>query len=93
MEIWPAIDIRGGKCVRLQQGDYQRETIFGEDPVAMGLKWVSEGAERLHLVDLDGARDGHVANRAVIERVVRSRSGAISRKTPSSPPAAWKSSI
>ncbi|MCA9171088.1 MAG: 1-(5-phosphoribosyl)-5-[(5-phosphoribosylamino)methylideneamino]imidazole-4-carboxamide isomerase [Planctomycetales bacterium] len=72
MEIWPAIDIRGGKCVRLQQGDYQRETIFGEDPVAMGLKWVSEGAERLHLVDLDGARDGHVANRAVIERVVQS---------------------
>ena len=57
MQIWPAIYLRGGKCVRLQQGDYERETIFGEDPAAMASKWVSEGAEYLHLVDLDGARE------------------------------------
>ena len=58
VEIWPAIDLRGGKCVRLQQGDYQRETVFGEDPAAMARHWVALGAEHLHLVDLDGARDG-----------------------------------
>jgi len=62
MQIWPAIDLRGGKCVRLQQGDYQRETIFGEDPLAMARHLVEQGAEYLHLVDLDGARDGKPAN-------------------------------
>ena len=55
MQIWPAIDLRGGKCVRLEQGDYDRETVFGDDPVAMARHWVSEGARFLHLVDLDGA--------------------------------------
>ena len=64
MQIWPAIDLRGGKCVRLQQGDYQRETVFGDDPASMARHWVDEGAECLHLVDLDGARSGHVENRA-----------------------------
>lgn len=63
MQIWPAIDIRGGKCVRLQQGDYGRETVFGEDPVEVARQWVNQGADCLHLVDLDGARDGHVVNR------------------------------
>jgi phosphoribosylformimino-5-aminoimidazole carboxamide ribotide isomerase len=63
MEIWPAIDLRGGKCVRLRQGDYLRETVFGDDPVAMARRWVTEGASRLHLVDLDGARDGRQTNR------------------------------
>ena len=58
MQIWPAIDLRGGRCVRLQQGDYDRETIFGEDPAAMARHWVESGAKYLHLVDLDGARDG-----------------------------------
>lgn len=71
MEIWPAIDLRGGKCVRLKQGDYGRETVFGDDPAAMARHWVSVGAERLHLVDLDGARDGVPANlesvRAIVE--------------------------
>ena len=66
MQIWPAIDLRGGKCVRLQQGDYQRETVFGEDPVAMAKHWVAEGAEFLHLVDLDGARDGRWVNRDAV---------------------------
>lgn len=70
MNIWPAIDLRNGKCVRLQQGDYSRETVFGDDPVAMAQRWVSEGAEQLHLVDLDGAREGHWANRTAVEAVV-----------------------
>jgi len=58
MELWPAIDLRGGKCVRLLQGDYARETIFGDDPVAVARGFVEAGARRLHIVDLDGARDG-----------------------------------
>ncbi len=73
MQIWPAIDLRGGKCVRLQQGDYGRETVFGEDPVAMARHWVELGAECLHLVDLDGAREGCPQNlpsvRAIVEAV------------------------
>ena len=62
MQVWPAIDLRGGKCVRLQQGDYRRETVFGDDPAAMARHWVGLGAECLHLVDLDGARQGRPAN-------------------------------
>jgi phosphoribosylformimino-5-aminoimidazole carboxamide ribotide isomerase len=62
MQIWPAIDLRGGKCVRLVQGDYRRELVFGEDPAAMAKTLVEQGAECLHLVDLDGARDGQPAN-------------------------------
>jgi phosphoribosylformimino-5-aminoimidazole carboxamide ribotide isomerase len=62
MQIWPAIDLRGGKCVRLVQGDYRRELVFGEDPAAMARTLVEQGAECLHLVDLDGARDGQPAN-------------------------------
>jgi phosphoribosylformimino-5-aminoimidazole carboxamide ribotide isomerase len=62
MQIWPAIDLRSGKCVRLRQGDYNRETVFGNDPAAMARHWVGEGADCLHLVDLDGARDGLPAN-------------------------------
>ena len=58
MELWPAIDLRGGRCVRLLQGDYTRETVFGDDPVAMAKSFVAEGARRLHIVDLDGAKDG-----------------------------------
>jgi phosphoribosylformimino-5-aminoimidazole carboxamide ribotide isomerase len=71
MQIWPAIDILEGRCVRLQQGDYQRETVFGDDPVAMARHWVEQGAECLHLVDLDGARDGRVINRQVIQAIVQ----------------------
>lgn len=58
MQIWPAIDLRAGRCVRLRQGDYGQETVFGDDPLAMALRWVREGATCLHLVDLDGAKDG-----------------------------------
>lgn len=71
MIVIPAIDIRGGQCVRLHQGDYDQETVYGADPVEMALKWESSGAERLHVVDLDGARDGDGINRAIIGRIVR----------------------
>jgi phosphoribosylformimino-5-aminoimidazole carboxamide ribotide isomerase len=62
VEIWPAIDLRGGRCVRLRQGDYDRETVFGQDPAAMARHWVDLGGRRLHLVDLDGAREGRPVN-------------------------------
>jgi phosphoribosylformimino-5-aminoimidazole carboxamide ribotide isomerase len=62
MQVWPAIDLRGGKCVRLRQGDYNQETVFGDDPAAMARYWMDQGGECLHLVDLDGAKSGHVAN-------------------------------
>jgi phosphoribosylformimino-5-aminoimidazole carboxamide ribotide isomerase len=62
MQLWPAIDLRAGKCVRLQQGDYGRETVFGDDPAAMARHWVAQGAECLHLVDLDGAKAGRPSN-------------------------------
>ena len=71
MEIWPAIDIRGGNCVRLQQGDYDRETVFGEDPAAMARHWVDQGARCLHLVDLDGAKQGRSCNLQAIEAIRR----------------------
>jgi len=70
MQLYPAIDIRGGKCVRLRQGDYNDETVFGDDPVEMALKWQAEGAEWLHLVDLDGAKEGRPVNHDVVRRIV-----------------------
>jgi phosphoribosylformimino-5-aminoimidazole carboxamide ribotide isomerase len=70
MQIWPAIDLRGGKCVRLRQGDYQRETIYGDDPAEMARRWVDQGATCLHLVDLDGARDGTSANLEAVKQIV-----------------------
>lgn len=70
MQLYPAIDIRGGKCVRLRQGDYNNETIFGDDPVEMALRWKFEGAEWLHLVDLDGAKEGRPVNHEIVKRIV-----------------------
>lgn len=70
MQLYPAIDIRGGKCVRLRQGNYNDETIFGDDPVEMAMKWKSEGAEWLHLVDLDGAKEGRPVNHEVVKQIV-----------------------
>lgn len=70
-EIIPAIDIRGGRCVRLLQGDYARETVFGEDPVEMARRWEGEGATRLHVVDLDAARSGDPVNLALVGRLAR----------------------
>lgn len=70
MQIYPAIDIRDGKCVRLRQGDYAQETIFGDDPTEMARRWQDEGAQWLHLVDLDGARAGKPVNVEVIQAIV-----------------------
>ena len=70
MEILPAIDIRGGKCVRLVQGDYARETVFGDDPAAMARHWEQHGATRLHVVDLDGAKAGEPRNLDVVGRII-----------------------
>lgn len=70
MQIWPAIDLRGGKCVRLRQGDYQRETVYGDDPAEMARRWVNAGAQRLHLVDLDGARAGAQENLPAVQAIV-----------------------
>lgn len=70
MQIWPAIDLRGGKCVRLQQGDYDRETVFGDDPAEVAKRWVDEGAQQLHLVDLDGAREGETANGEAVAAIL-----------------------
>ena len=70
MEIIPAIDLRGGRCVRLEQGDYDRETVFGEDPAAMAAHWQAEGATRIHLVDLDGARDGRPVNIGAVRAIL-----------------------
>lgn len=69
MILYPAIDIRGGRCVRLIQGDYNRETIFGNDPVEVALRWVNEGATWLHLVDLDGAKSGKPINLSVVKAI------------------------
>jgi phosphoribosylformimino-5-aminoimidazole carboxamide ribotide isomerase len=70
MELWPAIDLRGGRCVRLAQGDYARETVFGDDPVATVRGFLAGGARRLHVVDLDGAKDGRPAQAALVGRMV-----------------------
>ena len=62
MQIFPAIDLRGGQVVRLCQGDYDRETVYGTDPCTQAREFISAGARYLHVVDLDGARDGTLAN-------------------------------
>jgi phosphoribosylformimino-5-aminoimidazole carboxamide ribotide isomerase len=70
MLIIPAIDLKDGKCVRLQQGDMDRATVFSEDPPAMAKHWLDQGAKRLHVVDLNGAQAGKPKNEAVIRRIV-----------------------
>ena len=72
MIIYPAIDIRGGRCVRLTEGRFDAETVFADDPAEMALKWAGLGAEFLHLVDLDGALAGEGKNVPVIERILQS---------------------
>lgn len=71
MQVIPAIDLRGGRCVRLLQGRFDQETIFSDDPVSMAKQWDDQGAERLHVVDLDGARTGAPAHLEVIREIVR----------------------
>jgi phosphoribosylformimino-5-aminoimidazole carboxamide ribotide isomerase len=70
MDVIPAIDIRGGRCVRLVQGDYARETVFADDPAEAARRWRDAGAKRLHVVDLDGARLGRPVNWEAVTRIV-----------------------
>ena len=70
MEVIPAIDLLDGKCVRLYQGDYERSEIFNDNPVTVARSWAEQGATRLHVVDLDGAKEGKTTNLAAIEAIV-----------------------
>ena len=72
MEVIPAIDLRDGRCVRLFQGDFNQETVFSDDPLAMALSWQEQGGHRLHVVDLDGAVQGKPVHLEVISAIVRS---------------------
>lgn len=69
MKIIPAIDIQNGNCVRLRQGDFTKETIFNSNPLKTAKKWIDQGAERIHLVDLDGARLGNPVNINIISDI------------------------
>jgi phosphoribosylformimino-5-aminoimidazole carboxamide ribotide isomerase len=69
MDLYPAIDLRDGRCVRLYQGDYGRETVYGDDPVAQARAFEAEGAAWIHVVDLDAARSGEPRNRSVIAAI------------------------
>ncbi|MDR2441717.1 MAG: 1-(5-phosphoribosyl)-5-[(5-phosphoribosylamino)methylideneamino]imidazole-4-carboxamide isomerase [Planctomycetaceae bacterium] len=71
MQILPAIDILKGKCVRLKQGDYGRETVYADSPVEMAKHWSQHGAEYLHIVDLDGAKDKEPINRQLVYDIVQ----------------------
>ncbi len=70
-EVIPAIDIRAARCVRLHQGDYARETTYSDDPVAVARHWQAQGAPRLHVVDLDGAREGRPINTPAVAAICR----------------------
>lgn len=69
LTLYPAIDLLAGRCVRLRQGDYQQVTVFGDDPVAVALDWRRAGAQWLHIVDLDGARDGRPAHLPLVAKI------------------------
>ncbi|HXR66747.1 MAG TPA: 1-(5-phosphoribosyl)-5-[(5-phosphoribosylamino)methylideneamino]imidazole-4-carboxamide isomerase, partial [Ktedonobacteraceae bacterium] len=69
MKLFPAIDIKDGQCVRLYQGDYERMTVYASDPVEIAQRWQEAGASWLHVVDLDGAKEGHPVNAALIARI------------------------
>lgn len=71
MQIIPAVDIQGGRCVRLLQGEFDKETVYADDPAEMAVRWASMGAERLHVVDLDGAKTGRTTNTEAIKRIVK----------------------
>ncbi len=77
-ELLPAIDLRGGRVVRLRAGDFARETVYDDDPVATAARFIEAGASWLHIVDLDGARAGHPVQRAMVERIVSSVDGRLS---------------
>src|SRR5262249_16254119 len=69
MIVYPAIDLRGGRCVRLTQGDFARETVYGDDPVVVARRWAALGARWLHVVDLDGARAGRPVQAALVAAI------------------------
>jgi len=69
LELYPAIDLRAGRCVRLHQGDFDAETVYDDDPVAVARAFAAAGAHWIHVVDLDAARTGEPANLAVVERI------------------------
>lgn len=77
MELYPAIDLKDGLVVRLTQGDFSKSTVYGSDPVAVALSFSRQGARWLHVVDLDGARNGAPSNLPVIEKIVRNFSGSV----------------
>jgi phosphoribosylformimino-5-aminoimidazole carboxamide ribotide isomerase len=71
MILLPAIDMKDGRCVRLQQGDFERQTVYSDDPLEMARAWAGQGAQWLHLVDLDGAKEGgRSINSPIVERIV-----------------------
>ena len=76
--IIPAIDIKGGNCVRLQQGEFSKETIFSDLPELVAEKWVSQGADKMHIVDLDGASSGQQKNEVVIKKILKKYSNRVS---------------
>jgi len=69
MVVYPAIDLRGGRCVRLMEGDFARETVYGDDPVAVARRWEAAGAQWIHVVDLDGARAGTPVQAALVAEI------------------------
>jgi phosphoribosylformimino-5-aminoimidazole carboxamide ribotide isomerase len=77
MEIWPAIDLLGGNCVRLRQGDYSRNTVFSQEPGQVAQEWFDAGASFLHCVDLDGAKSGSIVNQRAIEEILQAAHGRI----------------
>jgi phosphoribosylformimino-5-aminoimidazole carboxamide ribotide isomerase len=77
MRIYPAIDLKGGKCVRLQQGRADAVTVYSDDPVAMARHWIAEGGDWLHIVDLDGAFSGHPVHRATVAEIAAAISAPI----------------
>lgn len=70
MQVWPAIDLRGGKCVRLRQGDYQQETVFAQSPADVARQFADQGAKHLHIVDLEGAREGLPVNLPAVQEIL-----------------------
>lgn len=71
MIVFPAVDIQDGKAVRLRRGDFGDATVFGNDPVELARRWQADGAEALHIVDLDAARTGEMSNVDIVERIVK----------------------
>ncbi len=74
-DLYPAIDLRGGRVVRLMQGDYDAETVYGDDPVSVAISFADAGAPWVHVVDLDAARSGRPVNRPVVGRIARALRG------------------